>query len=100
MNKKCIKCDNIKPNDHFYRNRNVCKQCRTLHQQQYFQNNKEKWARYRLKTRYNLTPEGKEQMLINQNYCCAGCLLTLSYKTAVVDHCHKSSKVRGLLCND
>lgn len=60
----------------------------------------------RLKTRYwpNLNMwqalAEYERMLAEQDYCCKICEVHVDlYKNAFhVDHCHKTSKVRGLLC--
>lgn len=53
-----------------------------------------------LKKKYNLTIEQFEQMRIDQNNCCALCLTTFKTgKDTCVDHCHKTNKVRGLLCH-
>ena len=54
-----------------------------------------------LKKRYGISIEKYEQMLINQNYRCKICGSTdpgHKKKHFSVDHCHKTGKVRGLLC--
>jgi len=53
--------------------------------------------RNRLKTRYNLTPEGVMELLNKQSNKCAICLIELS--TYHIDHCHNTNKVRGILCS-
>lgn len=45
--------------------------------------------------RFNITPEDRAQMQIEQSNQCAICL---KVKKLVVDHCHETGKVRGLLC--
>lgn len=50
------------------------------------------------RTRYNITVEEYEEMLILQERKCAICLEQLLPKKTVVDHCHHSGEVRGLLC--
>lgn len=58
---------------------------------------RKKWA---LKTRYNLTLEQYNAMLMTQNGVCLICNGNQSTRRAlVVDHCHRSGKVRGLLCD-
>lgn len=58
-----------------------------------------------LKRLYGITIDQWESMSLSQNHSCAICkkLETLIRKgslcSLVVDHCHKSGKVRGLLCN-
>jgi hypothetical protein len=59
-----------------------------------------------LKTKYGLTYLDFCNMLENQNYVCAICYKVEtaldragSPRTLVVDHCHTTGKIRGLLCN-
>ncbi len=56
--------------------------------------------RSRLKA-YGLTPESFEAKLVSQNYRCPICGPESEITTTnlVVDHCHKSGKVRDLLCS-
>jgi len=57
------------------------------------------WKRERnFKARYNITVEEYEEMLILQDRKCAICHYQLEAKKTVVDHCHDSGNVRGLLC--
>jgi hypothetical protein len=51
--------------------------------------------RSRLKTEFGITLADVERMTIEQNHRCAICN---QKKMLVVDHCHKTGKVRGLLC--
>lgn len=51
-----------------------------------------------LKNRYNLTESDYEQMLKEQNGVCAICGREPQKRKLAVDHCHKSNKIRGLLC--
>jgi hypothetical protein len=59
-----------------------------------------------LKRKYNLTVEQYEVMYKEQNGACAICFQpeTLKNKNTTyrlsVDHCHKTMKVRALLCRD
>lgn len=49
---------------------------------------------------YGITLDDYNTLFINQNGCCAICNKHQSEldETLNVDHCHKTSKVRGLLC--
>jgi hypothetical protein len=88
-------------------NKEYHKQYRLDHKdksKEYYKTNKE---RLRLKSRagilrrnYNITIDQYNQMLKDQNECCAICHKhkSLFKKNLAVDHCHKTSKVRGLLC--
>lgn len=52
---------------------------------------------------YGLTAEQLEQMKARQNGVCAICEKSTEWESKkgelVIDHCHKSGKVRGLLCH-
>ena len=71
-------------------------------------NNRDKVSRYKWKARYGITPELYNEMLAAQNGKCAICgeietaQHNVSKKTLklAVDHCHKTGKVRGLLCQE
>ena len=55
-----------------------------------------------LQTTYGISLAQYNQMLINQNYRCKLCNTDEprgNRGTFVVDHCHDTGKVRGLLCN-
>lgn len=52
------------------------------------------WSRY---YNYKLTPKEHTEILENQEDKCAIC--GCSDKKLVVDHCHTTGKVRGLLCD-
>ena len=55
-----------------------------------------KSKRKSLLKRYDLTIEDFESLAERQNYKCAICEIETEL---VVDHCHTTNKVRGLLCN-
>lgn len=71
-------------------------------------NNKHRTARYKLSSRYGITSEQYEEMSKSQNNKCAICGKeeTACHNTSrevlklAVDHCHKTGKVRELLCQD
>ena len=52
---------------------------------------------YYIKT-YGITYKQYQTMLRTQKNCCAICKQEAA-KTLAVDHCHKTGKVRGLLCS-
>jgi hypothetical protein len=62
------------------------------------------WARnYRLKSKYNLTFEQYEQMLVDRDRCCDICGYrqppnAKKQERLWIDHCHTTNSVRGLLC--
>jgi len=67
----------------------------------YTTENKEKIRDRELKSKFDISLEDYEQLLKEQNNCCAICEKnqeTFS-KALAVDHCHTTGKVRGLLCH-
>jgi nitrate/TMAO reductase-like tetraheme cytochrome c subunit len=58
---------------------------------------------YYLKHKYGITEKQYDEMLTSQNFGCAICKSTNTKSSAakrlVVDHCHSTNKVRGLLCS-
>lgn len=60
---------------------------------------------YKLKSTYGLSTEAYLKLLDEQRGCCAICEESLinpdsSKMSMVVDHCHETGKVRGLLCSN
>lgn len=53
----------------------------------------------RLKASFGLTPEAYGKMLAKQGCRCAICRQLPFKRRLVVDHCHRTGKVRGLLCD-
>ena len=55
-----------------------------------------------LKRTFGITLDDYNKMFMDQNGCCKGCDRHQSeFKRALcVDHCHKTGKIRGLLCDD
>jgi hypothetical protein len=55
----------------------------------------------KLKERYNMSLEQYEDLLRAQDGKCKICKILAIYQRVklVVDHCHTTGKVRGLLCN-
>lgn len=107
--KRCAKCKVSKPFTDFYRNRHLkaskdgyaayCKPCKNglkkKHDANYVDRRDTKVKN--LKSRYGMTPEQREAMLAAQGGGCAICGKT---GKLVVDHCHTTKKVRGLLCHN
>lgn len=57
-----------------------------------------KTREYNLRKRYGITPEYYEELFHKQNGKCAIC--GTSKEKLVIDHDHKTGKVRGLLCHN
>ena len=92
--------------------KNTCRQCQAAYFKKYKERNQEKlrskWreasrkyytpdnARRKLLSRYGITNDDYNRLYDEQGGACAICDKKIRL---VVDHCHASDKVRGLLCN-
>lgn len=70
-----------------------------------YANNPDYYRNSNLKNTHGITLEEYNVMFYTQNGCCKICethqsKLTTKKKTLVVDHCHTSNKIRGLLCHN
>lgn len=61
--------------------------------------NEREWSRkFR---RYGITEKEYYAIVGSQNSLCPVCSKSLNgYKVAHIDHCHKTNKIRGILCRD
>ncbi|MGW2632450.1 endonuclease VII domain-containing protein [Streptomyces chattanoogensis] len=89
--KRCRKCGEVKPHSEWDRNRRAsdglstrCKACRAVEGRE-----------GHLKRQYGITVAERETMITQQNGLCPICLRP---DPVHVDHCHKTGKVRGVLC--
>ncbi|MGZ5095548.1 MAG: endonuclease VII domain-containing protein [Burkholderiales bacterium] len=64
---------------------------------QYYADNRDAARNRHFKSRYGITLEERDAMLAAQEGCCAACRTALSDKW-VIDHCHTTGRIRGLLC--
>jgi hypothetical protein len=53
-----------------------------------------------IKNLYGMSTEEYEDLFIKQKGLCAICKSRQSWQRLAVDHCHKTNKVRGLLCHN
>ena len=116
--KTCNKCNVSKSLTLFFKDKNnktdghhsICKECKQAGTALWRQNNKDKYNSYmrernklnypkaRLQ-RYGLTQEIYKSMLLEQQGLCQMCKNPpKSSRPLVIDHDHKTKKVRGLLC--
>jgi hypothetical protein len=58
-----------------------------------------KCREYVFRTRYGITPEDYDRMLVEQGGVCAICLRPPGKRRLHVDHDHETGKVRALLCS-
>lgn len=120
--KICIKCQRSYPLTEFYKESRVkagvtarCKSCNKADSRAYYYSKRTEVLKRindsycpikergkKLKRMYGLSSEEYETMLANQNHSCLICHSTDPHHSSgrfVVDHCHTTNKVRGLLCN-
>lgn len=122
--KACTSCSTSKPLDQFHRNPRTkdgrqykCRTCCSEYGKRWYIENKDSVGKkcsayyekhkdryrhqrreWRFRTQYNLTSAEWEVMFAHQGGRCASCG-TDSAKRLVVDHCHDTGKVRGLVCD-
>lgn len=102
---KCYECGTYKVYSEFSSNKSrkngkqtYCKQCGKIHQAEWY---------YRRKHKITLTE--RDTMLASQGHKCKICASDIAFvdghgrhgnvgDTAVVDHCHDSNRIRGVLC--
>lgn len=112
----CKNCKSIKSKDYTIRS----KEKRAARFQEYYKDNKDRLKEYqkgyrsknkiklalqdkekRYKDKYNITIEILEQKLKEQDNKCLICNKEFDLKTRpVVDHDHKTNKLRGMLCDN
>ena len=107
MKKRCPKCNKTKPLSEFYKNRTAkdghtykCKLCILEWHKKHDKTPKRKQSRRNndLKKRYGITLDEHLLMYILQNGRCDICREATAYDEIKTDHCHKTGKLRGLLC--
>lgn len=118
--KRCIKCNGLLSLQYFTKDASkkdgrsiYCQSCQRRKQKEYRKNTPEKQKEYKkrhhsseksrdysLRYRYGMTSSQFDIMFESQGRICALCNSDKSdSKNFVVDHCHKTGKVRGILCS-
>ena len=108
----CKSCKNKYISEYSKKNPQIRKEIYRRHKEKYPFANKERRKKYYLKNKdgavfdytlrkeYGISLEKYNEMIILQNNLCAICCKPESRKKRLsVDHCHKTGKVRGLLCD-
>jgi hypothetical protein len=103
---ECKKCSINSNLDKFYFNKNgkykrqnVCKKCMNIYDYKVDKNSK-------LKKAYGISLQDYNELLTKQNGKCSICGVNNNGyyrkkpRAFAVDHCHTTSKIRGLLCSD
>ncbi len=109
--KKCAGCGLVKPKEDFSKRsakpcgvQSRCRKCLSQYHKQRREDRPALYAEYarreHFKANYGITLDDYDAMLLNQESKCAGCGRCSSEmkRRLDVDHCHKTGKVRGLLC--
>ena len=120
--KKCHKCNKWFDLSYFYKNKinrysPWCKECTKKQVKKYRKKNPDKIKKLRelykekrkeirkpterrnhLKMKYGITESDYKTMYNSQNGECLICKKKVIYKKLSIDHCHKTNKIRGLLC--
>ena len=108
----CVSCDLRKHITEFYwtgkktGRRRTCKECCLRRAQELRNQDRVNYRRrrngWRLKIQYGLTLEDYDRLLTEQDQSCKICSrrfdLSDQSRRPHVDHCHKTGKVRGILC--
>ncbi len=117
MEKTCTVCKQIKPLEDYYSSKASkdgkswrCKEC---DKNTTLESRRQRWKKARVqqrnanrKAKYGITEEEFSKIFQDQKGLCACCEVELtddfvarhSKTKLVIDHCHKTGKVRGLLC--
>lgn len=95
----CIECRKVKETE--YRRKKGVKEKTQFRSKVWYNNNKLRAKNNSLMCSYNITLDDYNKMLNEQNEKCAICEIHKDNlkKSLCVDHCHNTSKVRGLLCD-
>ena len=129
INKYCNRCKTLKTTKDFYKNKSTkdglasqCKNCAAMHRKKWYnknkervleagkrhyQNNKDSYREGEYKRKFGITLDDFNILYKKQNGVCAICEKPETAKAAnsnqvrqlSVDHCHKTGKIRGLLCS-
>lgn len=106
----CTVCRREKTVSEFYKSSRIkdglssrCKVCDSSLNKVWRSKNPKKTSHYYLKSKlkvaYGVSIDNYMELLKSQNGVCAICENTNGKKRLCVDHCHKTGKLRGLLCD-
>lgn len=106
MEKRCSKCKKIKPIEDFCKvksgklgRHHYCRNCLSLSHKKSYRSNKDKYRNNYVQWKYGLSVGEYNALLTQQEDKCAICGNHFkSKRTTLIDHCHASGKIRGLLC--
>ena len=111
--KICTRCNVEKTEDLFATDKRArdnltswCRVCKTEGSLQWKRDNPSKVRQWKLKSKYGMNNSDYTAMLLSQNGVCAICgkketrTQGAMIQFLSIDHCHKTGKVRGLLCHN
>lgn len=105
--KLCSRCKELKPTTEYYKAverhdglRSECRSCCTKAHRESYKRNKDSWVKRshdqnktaRIKSKYGISREEYDSITSNP------CTICGAVENIVLDHCHKTGKVRGALC--
>lgn len=102
--KICRKCGFKGEKNKFSKKENICKQCISSSNKEYRKANTDKYRSQIYFKKFGITLEEYEKILSEQDGVCKICkngetmIMNGQVIALAVDHCHKTGKVRGLLC--
>jgi hypothetical protein len=107
--KTCQNCGEAKPLSEFPRERSQCRPCTSRQALEWRTKNRERhhanFRQWELRTKFGMTPEDYDVMLVAQGGVCAICGTAEREcrggrpKHFAIDHDHRTGRVRGLLCH-
>jgi len=113
--KKCKTCNQVKSFNSFYARRAnsdghqyICKECQSVRLAEKYRENPAHFRERQYKRLYGITYDDAFNLLKHQGGVCAVCASPVDFNVrtrsskagmAVVDHCHTTGKVRGILCH-
>lgn len=94
----CKTCDRIRYSANKHRVAIQQKSYREKNLVEYRKRSRESGHRHRLKCKYRITQERYDEMYKTQNGVCI--LPSCGRSIEVIDHCHTTQRVRGLMCDN
>lgn len=99
--RSCKDCGNsFEPLVHRSYLSNYCQDCRLVKRKSYYENKKDYYLeqnrKYHLGKKYGINQKDYDNMIIAQNERCSICYKVM--ENPHIDHCHRTGKIRGLLC--
>lgn len=93
----CRQCDSEKHAEF----RAANKESLAVKQKKWREDNKEHVAATKRKSKFGLSAEEQNAMLVSQNYCCAICKVNQVelIRRLAIDHDHDTKVIRGMLCD-